>query len=112
MTTSKNSSRKLLPRPGDEFHLSDEGYSTLKSKVSRQRSLSRSSKKHGSLTVMRRLNLIRNLSRENKSKSIMKEDVEYMKRLYSKEKRKVSKKGSKKSSKRSTKKSSRRKYKK
>lgn len=85
---SRKKSRKLLPQPDPDVHLSDDGYSTNKSAKSRQRALTRASKKYGSLSVMRRLNLIRNLSRKgSKQKKIMSKDVEYLKKKYSKSKR-------------------------
>jgi len=86
MPKQRSNSYKL-PRPGNNIHLSDDGYDTSKSKLARHRALSRSSKKHGSLVVMKRLNLIKNLSRENKNKYIMKDDVEYLKKLYAQEKK-------------------------
>lgn len=98
------SNLKRLPKPGNTIHLSDEGYNTSKSKLARHKALSRSSRKYGSLVVMRRLNLIKNLSRENKSKYVMKDDVEYLKKMYAREKKKRSnKKGSKKGTKRGNK---------
>ena len=97
----RGSNLKRLPKPGNAIHLSDDGYNTSKSKLARHKALSRSSKKHGSLVVMRRLNLIKNLSRENKSKYVMKDDVEYLKKMYAREKK--GKKGSKIGSKKGTK---------
>lgn len=80
---------KLLPKPSSTIHLADDGYSTHKSKSVRQKSLKKSSRKYGSLTVMKRLNLIRNLSRHNsKQKNIMSQDVEFLKKQYAKEKKK------------------------
>lgn len=97
--------KKMLPKPDDYFHLSDDGYNTFKSKLARQSSLRKSATKHGSLKVMQRLNLIKNLSRQSKSKNIMKKDVDYLKKLYSREKKRNSK-TLKKSTKRKNKKTS------
>ncbi len=88
-------SSKKLPQPNKIIHLKDDGYSTHKSKNIRHKALSRSSQKHGSLKIMRRLNLIRNLSKNNsKQKLIMTDDVEYLKKLYQREKKKSVKSGS------------------
>lgn len=98
---------KLLPRPDPNVHLSKYGYAISKKSSSRHSSLKRSSKKYGTLPVLKRLNLIRNLTstktsvKTAKSHKIMSSDVEYMKKLYRQQKRSKSKKSkkSKKSSK-------------
>lgn len=105
---------KLLPKPDPAgIHLSKYGYSTSKKQSQRRESLKRTSKKYGALPVLKRLNLIRNITstetseKTKKAHDIMSKDVEYMKKLYSKEKerkmsrnknksKKISKKGSKK----------------
>jgi len=99
----------LLPTPDPSgIHLSKYGYSTSKKQSQRRNSLKRTSKKYGALPVLKRLNLIRNITstktseKTKKAHDIMSKDVEYMKKLYSNEKeRKISrsKKGSKKKSK-------------
>lgn len=87
------SSKKLLPKPSDNIHLSDVGYAVHKSESARHRSLKRASKKNGALPVVRRLNLIRNLTRSgSKNKKILSKDVEYVKKIYKQEKKKHSKK--------------------
>lgn len=103
---------KLLPKPDPAgIHLSKYGYSTSKTQSKRRESLKRTSKKHGALPVLKRLNLIRNITstetseKTKKAHDVMSKDVEYMKKLYAKEKerkmsRNKSKKGSKKGSKR------------
>lgn len=84
-----SSTKKKLPKPDNLYHLSTDGYSVNKSKISRQKSLTKSSKKVGSLTVMRRLNLIRNLTKKGtKQKKILGNDVEFLKAKYKKEKKK------------------------
>jgi hypothetical protein len=91
--------RKLLPKPGDKIHLSKDGYTTHKVATSRRKSLRKTSKKHGSLTVLKRLNLIRNLTKKGSSAhEVMSSDVDYMKKVYEREKRRQSrsKEGSKK----------------
>jgi hypothetical protein len=108
---------KLLPRPDPAgIHLSKYGYSTAKKQSQRRSSLKRTSKKYGALPVLKRLNLIRNLTstetsdKTKKAHDVMSKDVDYMKKLYAHEKerkmsrgKKSSKKGSKKGSKKSKK---------
>ena len=100
---------KLLPRPDSSAsapHLSKQGYSTAKKASARHVSLKKSSKKYGTLPVLKRLNLIRNLTAPDlKAHDVMSKDVEYMKKLYKHEKeQKLSRsKGYKKSSKKSSK---------
>ena len=100
---------KLLPKPDPAgIHLSKYGYSTSKTQSKRRSSLKRTSKKHGALPVLKRLNLIRNITstktseKTKKAHDIMSKDVEYMKKLYAREKEREisrSKKGSKNKSK-------------
>ena len=92
----------LLPQPGDEIHLSKYGYMLEKPKKSRQLSLKKASKKHGTLKVLKRTNLIATLSKsypENYNK--LRSDVEFLKKEYKHEK------PTHKSTKKSTRKSSR-----
>jgi hypothetical protein len=99
---SKKSSRKLLPKPDRNIHLSKYGYETSKKASSRKSSLKRASSKMGALPVLKRLNLIRNLTRPDlQVKNILSKDVEYMKEIYEKEKSRQSraKAGSKKAKK-------------
>ncbi len=51
---------KILPKLGDEIHLSNFGYSLKNTKQERQKSLKKASKKHGTLKVLKRTNLISN----------------------------------------------------
>jgi hypothetical protein len=100
--------RKLLPKPDTKYHhLSKYGYKLSSKKETRHSSLKRASKKYGTLPVLKRVNLIRNITNpqliENKKK--LASDVKFMTQLYNKEKRtmerpktKRSKKNSKKSS--------------
>ena len=95
---------KLLPQPSKDMDLKKFGYSTHKSKTARHISLKNASKKYGTLSVLKRLNLIRNLSRHGSpQKQIMSDDVEYMKKLYAIYKKKSSRKSLRKSSKKSSK---------
>jgi hypothetical protein len=98
---------KLLPRPDKSVnapHLSKYGYSTAKKSSSRHESLKRSSKKYGTLPVLKRLNLIRNItSPDLKAHKVMSSDVEYMKKLYKNEKTQSRSKKSKKNKKTSKK---------
>lgn len=80
-----------LPKPDPNIHLSKDGYKVSASKVSRHKALKKGSKKYGTLATMRRVNLIRNLTkRGTKNRDILGEDVEYMKKLYRQEKSKKS----------------------
>lgn len=91
--------RKTLPPIGADVHLRDFGYSVHKSQGSRRRSLKKASKKHGSLTVLRHINLIRNYTskkRSKKNKAILTKDVDYMKKEYAKQKKTSRKKTSRK----------------
>jgi hypothetical protein len=97
--------RLLLPKPGDEYHLSKFGYSLTNKKSSRQSSLKAASKKFGTLPVLKRVNLIRNITNpEYETKKKLTADVKFMKELYKKEKRTMERAGSKRGSKRNTKK--------
>ncbi len=85
---------KLLPHPDPNgIHLSKYGYSTSKTQAQRRASLKKSSKKNGALPVLRRLNLIRNLTstvtskKTRKAHEIMSKDVEFMKKIYKDEKK-------------------------
>lgn len=88
-----------LPKPSTNYHLADDGYKVSANKMSRHKALKQGSKKAGTLTVLKRLNLIRNLTKKgSKNKERMTDDVEYLKKLYATQKKKAgSKKGSKKS---------------
>jgi hypothetical protein len=76
-------SEKILPQPDDMIHLSDYGYSLDRSRDQRREALRKASKENNSLTILRRVNLIRNLSRgveENYEK--LSEDVKYLSNRY------------------------------
>lgn len=91
--------KKYLPKPSDDNHLSDFGYHVDKKMMSRHTSLKKASKKIGTLTTMKRLNLIRNLTKKgSKNKEILSKDVDFMKKVYAREKerQKKSKAGAKK----------------
>jgi len=100
-----SSTIKLLPHPDKSAsapHLSKTGYSTAKKSSSRHTSLKKASAKYGTLPVLKRLNLIRNITAPDlKAHKVMSQDVEYTKKLYKHEKNKhqsrskVSKKKSK-----------------
>jgi hypothetical protein len=108
-------SRRLLPQPGQGYHLSKFGYSLSHKKSSRQSSLKAASKKYGTLPVLKRVNLIRNItSSEYETKNKLTADVKFMKQLYKKERAQMARSGSrkgtkkaKKNTKKSTKKGSR-----
>ena len=97
---SSKSSKKLLPKPDKNVHLSKFGYVTSKKTSTRKASLKRASAKMGALPVLKRLNLIRNITRPDlEVKKTLSMDVNYMKKIYEKEKERQSraKAGSKKS---------------
>lgn len=79
--------RKVLPPIDDKIRLSEYGYRVHSKKATRQQSLRKASKKHGSLKVLRRLNLIRNYTHDQKNKKTMTQDVEFMKKEYAKTKK-------------------------
>ena len=82
-------SKKILPPPGDEFHLSDYGYTLHKTDKERKASLRKASKgEKSALPVLKRVNLIRNYTKsvpENYLK--LSKDVEFLKQEYKKEKK-------------------------
>jgi len=100
---------RLLPRPdrsADAPHLSKQGYSTAKKASSRHESLKKSSKKYGTLQVLKRLNLIRNLTAPDlEAHKVMSNDVNYMKKLYKHEKEKKQSRQKKQSKQKGSKKS-------
>ena len=88
---------KILPALGDEIHLSKFGYSLKEKKQERQKSLKKASKKHGTLKVLKRTNLIANYSQWNEENyKKLRQDVEFLKDEYAKEKNMSRTKGSKK----------------
>ena len=81
------------------------GYSLSEKRNSRQSSLKAASKKYGTLQVLKRVNLIRNITNsQNENKNKLSSDVNFMKDLYKKQKKTMSRAGSKKGSKRTLKK--------
>ena len=105
--------RLLLPKPDPEYHhLTKYGYKLTNKESTRHDSLKRASKKYGTLPVLKRVNLIRNITnpqlKENKKK--LTSDVNFMSQLYAKErhmerpKKRTTKKTTKKSTKRTSKK--------
>jgi hypothetical protein len=98
----------LLPQPDTKYHhLSKYGYKLSSKKETRHNSLKRASKKYGTLPVLKRVNLIRNITnpqlKENKKK--LASDVKFMMQLYNKEKRTMERAKPKRQSKRHSKKS-------
>lgn len=74
--------RKTLPKPDDKVHLTKYGYSVHASEEQRHNALRAASRDYGTLTILRRLNLLRNYQAIPENKDIFSEDVEYMKHLY------------------------------
>jgi hypothetical protein len=92
--------RILLPPLSDNVHLSNFGYSLHNTKQNRQSSLKKASKKHGTLKVLKRTNLIANYSQWNKDNyKKLRQDVEFLKKEYATEKKVLSRTSKKKSSK-------------
>ena len=79
---------KTLPRPDDVIHLHHYGYSAKKSVDERQEALRKAAADTDVLLILRRLNLLRNYQSVPKIKDIFSNDVEYMKKLYEKERSK------------------------
>lgn len=73
---------KILPRPGDKIHLSRYGYGIDKPQAIRRAALEAASKDYNTLSVLRRLNLLRNYQSIPENKEIFSDDVEYMQKLY------------------------------
>jgi hypothetical protein len=102
--------RTLLPKPDTKYHhLSKYGYKLSSKKETRHTSLKRASKKYGTLPVLKRVNLIRNITNPQltKNKKKLDSDVKFMTQIYNKEKRTMERTKPKRSSKKSTKRRSR-----
>jgi hypothetical protein len=85
---SKGHGPKILPKPDPNMSLGKYGYSLSRNVSDRRKSLKKASKKIGTLNVLRRTNLIRNYSKSVKNNyKKLSDDVEYLKREYSKEKK-------------------------
>jgi hypothetical protein len=88
--SSKSKKKQIrLPNPSnDDVHLSDFNYYLDRADSTRYKALRKASKKHGTLKILKRVNLIRNITKNNsKNKKILSKDVEYLKKLYSREKK-------------------------
>lgn len=79
---------KTLPKLDSNIHLTKYGYNIHKSENRRHNALRLASKDFGLLPVLRRINLIRNYQANQDIKNIFSQDVEYMKKMYSKYKKK------------------------
>jgi len=80
-TTDKN---KTLPKPDPDIHLSTYGYYLDRPKQKRAESLRRASAVYGNLRVLRRVNLIRNLTGDEKNYKKLSNDIDYLSGRYSK----------------------------
>jgi hypothetical protein len=81
MPSSKK--KQLLPKPSKFMSLTKFGYKTSKKQRSRHTSLKKASKRYGKLSVLRHINLIRNLQKNNKPiHKTMSSDVKFMSRYY------------------------------
>jgi len=90
---SDKKKKSKLPNPSlDKIHLSDFNYYLDYVDSTRQKALRKASKKHGTLKILKRVNLIRNITKhKSKNKKILSKDVDYLKKRYKKEKKKKSK---------------------
>lgn len=77
---------KTLPPIGKSGFLSSYGYSVDKSINSRRKALRDASTNSNALEVLRHINLIANYTAVPLNKKIMRDDVEYMKRYYARQK--------------------------
>lgn len=85
---TKKRSQTRLPIPSKELSLSDNGYRLHYASSTRQKALRKSTKKFGTLAVLKRVNLIRNITQaDSNNKKRLEEDVEYLKNLYNREKK-------------------------
>ena len=90
--------KTILPKLSNDIHLKSYGYSLEKPMYQRRESLKKASKDIGTLTVLKRTNLIRNYSKSKKENyKKLSKDVKFLKKEYSKQKSKEIKKKSKKS---------------
>jgi len=80
-TTDKN---KTLPKPDPDVHLSNYGYYLDRPKEKRMESLRRASSAYGNLRVLRRVNLIRNLTGDEKNYKKLSNDIKYLSNRYAK----------------------------
>ena len=82
--------RKILPALGKEISLRKYGYDTDKNMQERHTALDKASKKYSRLSVLRRLNLAANIqpndNQGQKITDVMRKDVDYLSKQYSKEK--------------------------
>ena len=74
--------KKVLPSLGKEISLTKYGYGTHNSELSRHRALANAAKSHGSLKVLRRMNLLRNYQPDAAAKATMADDVRYLSRFH------------------------------
>lgn len=77
---------KILPKIDDKIHLTNYGYSISKSDRVRHRALNNACRDNGILTILKRLNLIRNYQSDSITRAIFGEDVDYLKNKYKKSK--------------------------
>lgn len=78
---------KTLPPIPTNPRLSTYGYSLSLSTEKREIALRKAIRANGAMTIGRRLNLIRNYTANEKNKSKLSKDVEFVKRIYEKSKK-------------------------
>ena len=83
----KGKGPNILPQPDPNYSLRNFGYSIKKTPEERERALKRASNEWGTLSTMRRLNLIANFNKWNPEvEQEMRDDVEFLKNKYAREK--------------------------
>lgn len=84
-TSRKKSRNTQLPKPRKQNSLRKHGYSTEKADKTRKTSLKRAAKEYGTVPVIRRLNLARNLQSNKTSgtaKRKMSRDIKWLSEQY------------------------------
>ena len=83
----KNNKKDILPPISSDISLSKYGYKVAKTFEKRKKSLNRACKVHGTIIILKRLNLIRNYSKSKEDvHKRMSKDVKYLVEKYQKEK--------------------------
>lgn len=78
---------KSLPKVTNEISLRKSGYTIRENDQKRHNSLKKASREHGTLTVLKKLNLVRNYNKNKKAEAILSRDVNYVSDMYRQVKR-------------------------
>ena len=81
--------KKVLPKPDPNVSLSKFGYFLARQSKDRKTALRKAAKAHGDLAVLRRVNLLRNLTGNEENRKKMSQDVLYLSNRYAKTKSKT-----------------------